>query len=138
MVITSERVPKDLSNKHQVMFTVGGKKPTDAPKVRSFWQQLTERECKGVDKPKGRCLVTGDYGYLERVLPGTVSVPYVDKKSGRLKYESAPLNSVDSEAGWSFGFVKSLNGGVSLRAAEGFTQSSQSSTEEPRHTPDCR
>ena len=100
------------------MFTVGSddKKPSDEADVREFWRRVTGEECKGKPKPRGRCLITGQDGFVERILPCEV----------RVGGESAPLISVNESAGNSYGFEQALNGAVSLRAAEGFTKGLQS------------
>ena len=111
-----ERLPKDLKTKDRIMFTVNGARPTDptlgATDVQKFWADLTECECKDKKKSRGRCLITGEEGFVERILPCEV----------RVNRESAPLISVNEAAGNSHGFEQGLNGAVSLRAAEGFTK----------------
>jgi len=107
-----EALPKGLKPKDRIMFTVNGDKPAECLDVRKFWAELTEHECKDKEKPRGRCLITGEDGFVERILPCEV----------RVGGESAPLISVNEAAGNSYGFEQALNGAVSLRAAEGFTK----------------
>ena len=110
--VPAELLPPDLKTKDRIMFTVNGDEPSRQQSVKDFWRELTEHECKGKEKPRGICLITGKNGFVERILPCEV----------RVDRESAPLISVNEAAGSSYGFEQALNGAVSLRAAEGFTK----------------
>jgi CRISPR-associated protein Csd1 len=110
--VPAELLHKELKTKDRILFTVNGDEPSNQQAVKDFWRELTEHECKGREKPRGRCLITGEDGFVERILPCEV----------RVDRESAPLISVNEAAGNSYGFEQALNGAVSLRAAEGFTK----------------
>ncbi len=110
--VPPEHLPRDMEAKHRVMFTVGGRMPSEGEKVRQFWDDLTARECKGKKKAQGNCLITGQHGFVESILPCEI----------RILRESAPLISVNEAAGCSYGFEQALNGAVSRDAAEGFTK----------------
>jgi len=110
------KVPKNLkcdaTGKHRIAFTVNGAWPTNSPAVRDYWDDLTRRQCKGVDKQQGHCLVSDQPGPVESVLSCDISI------GG----ESAPLISMNEASANSYGFSQALNGAVSRDAAERFTK----------------
>ncbi len=111
--VTAEQAQQSgIQPKERVVFTVEGQWPTEAPEVQAFWDDLTNRECKGVPKQQGECLITGRVAFVESVLPCDISIAR----------ESAPIISVNDKAANSYGFEQAYNGAVSRDAAEGFTK----------------
>jgi CRISPR-associated protein Csd1 len=104
-------VPQDMQGSDILVFRVEGEIVSDLPRVQRFWARYSVRD----DALPGRCLVTGEEGDVERILPGKIKgVPGTPPRG-------VALVSAKHEATHHYGLDASLNLPISRRAAEKYT-----------------
>jgi CRISPR-associated protein Csd1 len=105
-------IPEELTGADNVAFRVGGQLVHNLESVQRFWAQASVRD----DRVPGTCLVTGEDGYVERILPGKIKgVPKPAPPRG------VALVSAKHKSTHHHGLESSLNFPISRRAAEKYS-----------------
>jgi len=105
-------IPEELTGADNVVFRVAGQLVHDLESVQRFWARASVRD----DRVPGRCLVTGEDGYVERILPGKIKgVPHPAPPRG------VALVSAKHGSTHHHGLESSLNFPISRRAAEKYS-----------------
>ncbi len=105
-------IPEALTGADNIAFRVAGQLVHDLEGVQQFWARTSVRD----DRVPGRCLVTGEDGYVERILPGKIKgVPHPAPPRG------VALVSAKHGSTHHHGLESSLNFPISRRAAEKYS-----------------
>jgi CRISPR-associated protein Csd1 len=97
-------------------FRVNDQLPTDAVSVQRFWEKYTANATEGTQDQMGQCLITGEIGVIESMMPGKVKGLPGGQASG------TSLVSANAKAFEHYGISSSYNSPISRDAAERFTK----------------
>lgn len=107
-----ERLPEDFEPQDNMTFRVRGRFPFDHDDVKAFWSKSTT----GAGAPEMTCLVTGEFGPVEKRLP--VKVKGLTGIGGQAA--GTALISANAEPFESYGLKNSLTSPISRDAGELF------------------
>jgi CRISPR-associated protein Csd1 len=97
-------------------FRVNDELPTDATSVQRFWEKYTAGATDSAPERIGQCLITGEIGVIESMMPGKVKGLPGGQASG------TSLVSANAKAFEHYGISSSYNSPISRDAAERFTK----------------